>query len=247
MTATFSRHLMALAQIADLTLVEPWTWVENEGRDLQVRNRLYQCLERELAAACAVPAEMTLAARSICQTQRAWGDLRGLVAGLGDDDLDRSAEPGEWNLRQVLGHILLTDRRYRGHMQYALARAEADPMRFEQPEVLEEGESEGGVLDWIDRIDSERQLVWALRTIAGPDLDRPTVWSGHNVDLRFRLHRFGGHVSEHTIQAEKVLAALGHQPSEVQRIVRRISAARAEHELITPNRTLEELDSKLPA
>jgi len=53
---------------------------------------------------------------------------------------------------------------------------------------------------------------------------RPTVWAGHDVDVRFRLHRFAPHVVEHTIQCEKTLSALGWAPAEGRRIVREISA-----------------------
>ena len=73
-------------------------------------------------------------------------------------------------------------------------------------------------------------------------MTRPTIWSGCDVDVRFRLHRFGAHVVEHTIQCEKTLAALGWRPPEGRRIVRYIMAALGEVEelgAVTEARAIE--------
>ena len=52
-----------------------------------------------------------------------------------------------------------------------------------------------------------------------------TIWAGFEVDVRFRLHRWPSHFREHTIQIEKTLALLGHQPTEVARIARLTAAS----------------------
>ena len=61
-------------------------------------------------------------------------------------------------------------------------------------------------------------------------MTRPTVWGHFEVDVRFRLHRFGAHVVEHTVQCEKTLAALGWRETEGRRIVRRLTALLGEIE-----------------
>ena len=50
------------------------------------------------------------------------------------------------------------------------------------------------------------------------------------MSLRFRLHRFDSHLRQHTIQIDKTLHSLGHEPREAQRILRLIYAALAEAE-----------------
>jgi hypothetical protein len=50
-------------------------------------------------------------------------------------------------------------------------------------------------------------------------------WSGVTVDVRFRVTRWSSHMREHTIQAEKTLAMIGHPLTEVERLVRLIAAA----------------------
>ena len=52
-------------------------------------------------------------------------------------------------------------------------------------------------------------------------MTRPTPWVNWQIDVRFRLHRFASHLVEHTIQAEKILIALGWGQTEGRRIVQR--------------------------
>src|SRR5712691_7524067 len=59
---------------------------------------------------------------------------------------------------------------------------------------------------------------------------RPTIWAGHDVDVRFRLHRFAAHIVEHTIQCEKTLYALAWPSTEGRRIARHVAAAIGEVE-----------------
>ena len=40
--------------------------------------------------------------------------------------------------------------------------------------------------------------------------------------VEFRLHRFTSHLGQHSIQAERTLAALGHDFSEARMLLRRI-------------------------
>lgn len=61
-----------------------------------------------------------------------------------------------------------------------------------------------------------------LGDVAPAAMTRPTRWVNYDVDLRFRLHRFAAHVTEHTVQCEKTLAALGWRAPEGRHIVRRI-------------------------
>ncbi|MDQ6900564.1 MAG: DinB family protein [Candidatus Dormibacteraeota bacterium] len=240
MSNQFVTALLQLAQVSAERCVAPWTWGERQGEELQGRDALLLSHEAELAAEVQLRGQ---AQRLITEGQRAFGELRGLLAGVPDQLLD--AEPGgeEWTLRQALGHVLLVERRYRAQTGYALERGDDQPIYLKLELQVSEAEQQGGVLDWIERLAAERAEAAAAITDAETLLHRPTLWAGFEVDVRFRLARFAGHIAEHTIQLEKTLAAIGWQPSEPQRLVRRISAARAGHELWSQPEVLAALDA----
>ena len=145
----------------------------------------------------------------------------------------------------MLAHTLVTERRYRIQCAHAARRGDEEPLRAPVPEGLAAGEDQGGAERWIERVDAERALTDAeLGSLEPPALLRPTIWAGHPVDLRFRLHRFAAHTAEHAIQAEKVLRALGQPPAEARQVVRRLSALRGAHERRTPADALARLDAE---
>jgi uncharacterized damage-inducible protein DinB len=237
--------MAALALIPDRRCSMPWQWPGHSGWPLQVRDALYRSLEEELAAVAAQNPPAGEAARLLAAGQRAWGELRGLLVGLPDSLLDgvpAEAEAGEWSLRQVLSHVLLVERRYREQVAYALERSDEDPVRREPAAAVLPSEEEGGMREWIDRLARQREATATLGEITPEQLLRPAVWSGYQVDVRFRLLRFAGHLVEHTVQAEK-LAATRFRTGEAHLIVRRISAARGAHELSTSPDELAALDA----
>jgi hypothetical protein len=244
----FVDAMTRLAAIPDGRCSEPWEWPGHSGFPLQVRDALYRSLEEELEAVAAQAPPASEPARLLGAGQRAWGELRGLLVGLPDGLLElkeRAAEEAGagWTLRQMLGHVLLTERRYREQVEYALRRSDADPIRVEPKAALSEADQLGGTRDWIRRIAAEREAVARLRDIRAEQLLRPTVWVGYAVDVRFRLLRFAAHLVEHTVQAEKLLASQVPPLGEAHLIVRRISAARGAHELFTERQELERLDA----
>ena len=50
-------------------------------------------------------------------------------------------------------------------------------------------------------------------------------WTGKSVTIAFRQGRWSPHIAEHTIQIDKTLVMLGRQPTEVDRLVRRVAVA----------------------
>lgn len=59
---------------------------------------------------------------------------------------------------------------------------------------------------------------------------RSWFWESEPMPVQFRLHRFDSHLRQHTIQAEKTLAAVGGPPTEAGRLLRHIVNALAEAE-----------------
>jgi uncharacterized damage-inducible protein DinB len=211
---------------------------------LEVRNALYQSLLEEQEAAVSVRGESE-AARILCLAQRAFGSLRGLLVGLDDDALDRAPGDGQWTLREVLAHVLNVERSYHNQTVYASRRREHEPVYTQQrPPAAAGDEVAGGVHQWIERLAAARSSSFELRSLPDSALTRPTRWAGHDVDIRFRLHRFAVHIAEHINQCEKVLRALHIVPREGWLVARQVSAVRGSHEHLSGRDALARLDRR---
>jgi DinB superfamily len=227
----FDVALRGFAALDEEALARPWSW---RDKAMDVRFALYRTLEDAQETHARVSAaRCPESRRALALAQRAFGDLRGLLAGLPADLLDRVPRASEWSLRETLCHILLIERRYAVQTRYALERKDSEPVRIpedRQPTVTaKDGEGEVGTI--VARIGAARADTnqW-LGDVGGPAMTRPTIWVGLDVDVRFRLHRFAAHIVEHTIQIEKNLAVLGWRATEGRRIARHVAAAIAEIE-----------------
>jgi uncharacterized damage-inducible protein DinB len=236
--------LAGFAALDEASCAEPWQWPGHSGETLMVRNALYQSLLEEQEAAVTARRESE-AARILCLAQEAFGVLRGLLIGLDDGALDRSPGGGAWTLREVLAHVLNVERSYYNQTLYASRRSNHEPVYTQQrPPPAAGDEVAGGVRGWIERLASARARSFELAALPAASLTRPTRWSGHDVDIRFRLHRFAVHIAEHTNQCEKVLQALGIVPREGWLIARQVSEVRGSHELVTPSDSLTRLNGR---
>ncbi len=229
--------LAALRDVPDSALERAWVW---RGGDVDVRYgfyRQYELMEdsrariRPLLAAAGSsegPARPLVAAASAAR----W-DLHGLLAGLGDDDLDRDPGNGEWTVRATLAHIVGGQRFYAWHTSWWLGRRDAPgdelPRKvpddaFDLPEEATEGE--GSLADIQRRFDEITDLsTVAYADLGADDLAARARWSGLPVDVRFRIVRWSSHIREHTIQVEKTLGYIDRSTTEVDRLLRLICAA----------------------
>ncbi len=210
---------------------------------------LFRTLELEQGAV--VRARMayrgTEAQRIVGLAQVAYGDLRGLLAGIGPAALDRAPREGEWSTRETLRHTIAVERSYRANTAHALRRGPEEPLtlpaeRRPQPEPVD---IEGDGSEIAERLGIRRAETDAeLGATSDDQLTLPTQWGQLNVDVRFRLHRFASHLVEHTVQCERALEAAVGPFGDARRTVRRISVARAMHERITPSDELARLDAE---
>src|SRR5262245_63428103 len=108
MMSDFDVALSGFAALDEQVLSRPWSW---RDKAMDVRFALYRTLEdaQEVhvrLAAARIPESRCIMALA----QRAFGNLRGLLAGLPADLLDRAPAAGEWALRERLRHMLLRAR-----------------------------------------------------------------------------------------------------------------------------------------
>jgi uncharacterized damage-inducible protein DinB len=192
--------------------------------------------------------------RILVLAQRAFGDMRGLLLAVPDALLDREPAPGEWSIRRTMEHTIQVERSYRANTQHALLRHDGEPLTLpaERRPKSDPADSAGGAAAIVAAL--ERRRAETDATLAGTEseqLSRPSQWSAtdtpFDVDVRFRLHRFGAHLVEHTQQVEKTLRALGQAESDAQAYVRQISIIRGRHERRSSEVARKRLDEQMTA
>jgi hypothetical protein len=242
---TFDDSLARLAPLSDPDLArELWSF-RGKQWDGYV---LYHALEEEQRAVIAAPLAATESARILDLAQSAFGDLRGLVAGLDGALADRAPAEGEWSLREILAHAIGVERSYRANSEYAITRTAAEPvmMAAERRPKPDADDTAGRLADIVARFAARRaETDLALGATDEAALARPTMWGGIEVDVRFRLHRFASHITEHAYQCEKAIRALDAYGGDARTICRRIGAMRGLHERRTDASTLLALDAAL--
>ncbi len=189
-----------------------------------------------------------------------------MLADVDDELVDREPAVGEWSLRQTLAHTIGVERSYRANTEFALVRADGDPLSLPQdPDVPvrtptgeyrrprpDPADTAGGVLDIVAAFARRRaETDDSLSTLSETQLRRPSQWGAAQdpavIDVRFRLHRFASHIVEHTIQCEKTMASLGVTLNDPSAVVRSIGAMRGAHERRSPRAVLDALDAALLA
>jgi DinB superfamily len=217
--------LVGFAGLDEGALERSWSF---RDKPMSVRYALYRTLEDAQEALVEVAARPHAESRRILAlAQQAFGDLRGLVLGLTDDLLECPPRDGEWSVSDVLRHVLSVEQRYAIQTRWAVERADSEPIRIPADRLpsTEPAPSTGGVVELLAALAAARaETNWTLGNVAPAALTRPTQWVHYDIDVRFRLHRFGAHIAEHTVQCEKTLAGLGAPVTEGRRIVRRLTA-----------------------
>jgi len=203
----------------------------------------------EQAALVATKTPTNEAEPILALAQRAYGDLRGLLLAVPDDLLDRDPAPGEWSIRKTMEHTTNVERSYRANTQHALVRHDDEPLVLppERRPKPDPADTAGDALAIVDALATRRaETDAALARTDESALARPSRWSAvdvpFDVDVRFRLHRFGAHLVEHTQQVEKTLRALGQSETDAQAYVRQISILRARHERRSTEAARKRLD-----
>lgn len=234
-------------RLPDERLDSAWSWGDYDEGVRFAFFRVYEEL-RTLAARlesqrAASMQSQSHAQRILTQYHGAYRDLQAVLLAAGDTDLHQPPGEGEWSLWEVLLHIVNVERGFFTVNLYALEGARNQDDRPEEiteqawdafwedapfAPILEKGLL-ADLLSYYDRLHD--RILLAFVDVADAELQLPVYfWEKERMPLRFRLHRFDSHLRQHTVQAEKVLAAIGPQPSEAQRLLRWIYAALAQVE-----------------
>jgi hypothetical protein len=221
------------AAIPDAALENAWPWRDHEADVRYGAFRGIEAVEEATAEIAATLAATGGAARGRAALRIApasvgrW-DLHGRLLAIDEAWLDRVPREGEWTLRETLGHMVGSQRGYTTYTTWHWLRNERAPIGDEEMAELdrqvqlpeEAAEGAGSIADIRRRLDETTDGSAVLAGWNDEDLARPARWSGIPVDVGFRLGRPSSHLMEHSIQVDKTLAWLDHQPTEAQRIAR---------------------------
>jgi hypothetical protein len=244
--AAVDTALLRFAALDEAELSQPWLY---RDKRIDVRYALYRTIEETQEALVSVAARSQPESRRILSlAQSAFGNLRGLLIGLPADLLDQAPRAGEWSVREILRHIIVTEGRYAVQTRYAVERAAADPMRVAEEQLPTPAQVDvtGSIAGILARVgDARAETDRRLGDLPAAAMTRPTQWIQYDVDVRFRLHRFASHLIEHTVQCEKTLSALGRRVTEGRRIVRRLAALLGEVEALGGQVEAREIGDRL--
>ena len=237
-TQAVERLVRASVHLSDADLDRAYVW---EAYDDGLRFALLTAhhLLRETTATVAAARlgagkPFTEAQRILAQVHESYRDLTGALAGMSEAELDAKPPDDQWPVREVLEHVLGTEKAFLASIELALEAARAgrgsepDEHAWEarrQPPEDPRG-SRADALNALFR--SHSTILRSLDGVADTELATPShFWEDKGYSIRFRMHRFEEHLRQHTIQVDKTLVALGHPPTEAERLVRNVYVALA--------------------
>ena len=221
------------------------------------RNALYGLLRREQAIFAAGPwSPRSEVLRILDLAQASYGEVVGVLVGRPDSLLDTSRD-GEWSLRDVLRHAMAVELRYAAQVDYSATRSDNDPVqippdllpcdRLSPPEPEFAASRSCGVRELLQLLEKARaRSDTRLAKLPDSALTRPSMWGTQHLDVRLRLHQIAVHLTETTIQIEKIIGTGG----ELRAIFRRCCITRGLHERWSPageRQILDESYRSLPA
>ena len=231
--------------LSEEDLARDWIWKDHDEEG--IRFAFFVTLQelRQLAVTLStLRSKPTPAQHILGQYHAAYMDLQAAVLGISNEDAERSPAEGEWSVKQAYSHILGTDFAFSAVVRYALEGHRSNtwtPDRIPDEEYprlygISEEAYDALMENPFDHLrsfhrDLHLRIIDEFKTISDAELDLPsTFWEDTRFSIRHRLHRYEAHFTQHTVQIDKTLVAIGKAPSESKRLLRRIYAALAEVE-----------------
>jgi uncharacterized damage-inducible protein DinB len=238
-TQAVERLVRASVHLSDADLDRKYVWEEYDDDGLRFALLTAHHLLRETSATVAAARlgagkPFTEAQRILAQVHEAYRDLTGALAGTSEAEIDAKPPDEQWSLREVVAHMLGAEKGFLAAIEVAL-----DCARAGRPSVGDEAawkakrqppdDPAGSRADALNALfRSHVATLRALDGVADTELATPSwFWEDKGYPIRFRMHRFEEHMRQHTIQVDKTLIALGHPPTEAERLVRNLYNALA--------------------
>ena len=249
LTKSIERFTDLVQPVPDAELEREWAWGSYKSEGIRFAYfRTYEDL-RQLAVQIAHKRAtsgkpLSGAERLLGNYHSAYMDLRAVLLGVDSRYFELPPEEGEWSIRRAYAHIVGGDMGFYVAIKFALDRyAEGeDPLVELDDETwlaiigMEDEQVDAKMDEPLPGLQSfhetlHTRILSEFSGIADDEIEKPSkYWEEETYSLGFRLGRFDAHMRQHTIQIEKTLHALGHVPSESQRLLRLIYAALAQVE-----------------
>jgi len=231
--------------LSEKDLEREWIWKDHDEEGIRFAFFVTQQELRHLAVTLAsLRTQPTPAQHILSQYHAAFMDLQAAVLGLSNEDAERAPAEEEWSVKQAYEHILGTDLGFSAVVRYALEGHRANhwtPDRIPEAEYprlygLNDQEYDALMNSSFEKLlafhrELHTRIVEEFQTITEGELNLPsTFWEETRFPIQHRLHRYEAHFTQHTVQIDKTLAAIGLAPSESKRLLRKLFAALAEAE-----------------
>ena len=231
--------------LSEKDLEREWIWKDHDEEG--IRFSCFVTLQelRHLAVELyALRTRPTSAQHILSQYHAAYMDLQAAIFGLSEADAEKVPAEGEWQVRRVYAHILNAEINFTITVRYALEKHRAGSWSAERAsdedeyrlagmneaeyQALLEGPFEGML---AYHRDFHPAIIEEFSRITDEELGLPsTFWEKTRFRIQHRLHRYEAHYTQHTIQIDKTLEAIGTTPTESMRLIRKLYAALAETE-----------------
>lgn len=126
-------------------------------------------------------------------------DLRTLLQAVADDAANVRPAPGEWSIKEVLGHINDTERIF-AYRALCIARGDVTPLPgFEQDDFVRGTDfNVRSVADLVDEFDFQRRSnILVFKPLTEAEINRRGTASGNPFSVRALLYTLAGHVIHH--------------------------------------------------
>lgn len=245
LTQAVENFASAILPLSEKELEKEWIWKDHDEEG--IRFAIFVTLQelRQLAVTLsALHTKPTPAQHILSQYHAAYLDLQAALPGISAEDADKVFAEGEWNLRRVYAHILSADINFTLVIRYALEGHRSGSWKPEQMSDEDEARLGGMNEDEYQKLvkgsfeemlsfhrEFHPEVIDDFSQITNTELDLPsTFWEETRFPIRHRLHRYEAHYTQHIIQIDKTLVAIGQPPSESKRLIRKVYAALAEAE-----------------
>lgn len=245
LTRAVENFAVRMLPLSEKDLESEWKWKDHDEEG--IRFAFFVTLQelRHLAVILStLRPKQTPAQHILSQYHAAYMDLQAALIGVSPEGEDKAPAEGEWSIRRAYAHILGTDIGFTSVVRYALESHRAGSWKPErmsdEDEIRIVGMSEaefesltGGPLEGMLAFHRtfHAEIINEFSRISDEELGLPsTFWEETRFSIRHRLHRYEAHFTQHTIQIDKTLVAIGQTPSESKRLIRKLYAALAEAE-----------------
>jgi hypothetical protein len=126
-------------------------------------------------------------------------ELKALLQGVSEEQANVRPAPGEWSIKEVIGHICDTERVFAFRALWA-ARSDAEPLPgFDQDEFVKATDFNARSLsDLVEEFSLQRRAnVLCFKPLSAAELVRKGSASGNPITARAVLYMMAGHVSHH--------------------------------------------------